>query len=101
MTIGVMPPGPQRKYPGSHFVGLRRTPIEFLSKVRSYGELSHFTIGSLHFFLLSNPGQIKDVLVTHHQNFNKSLGLQKAKRLFWIILAGTLQGSQKRGHLIL
>ena len=81
MKIGNWPPGPRRYYPGSHFVGLRRTPIEFLTKVRSFGELSHFTIGSLHFFLLSNPDHIKDVLVTHHQNFHKSLGLQKAKRL--------------------
>jgi len=40
-----------------------------------------FSLGFIRFVLLTHPDLIKDVLVTHHQNFVKGLGLQRARQL--------------------
>jgi cytochrome P450 len=38
-------------------------------------------MGGEHLFIASDPAVIKDVLVTHNQNFHKSRGLERTKRL--------------------
>ncbi len=76
------PPGPKEKYPGSLLLEFRRNPIKLLMRVaQEYGRIAHIRFGWAHAFLLSDPELIKDVLVTHHQYFIKSRGLQVAKRL--------------------
>ncbi|MCS6925788.1 MAG: cytochrome P450 [Candidatus Binatia bacterium] len=74
------PPGP-RGLPGiGHLWSFRRDPLRFLQEsARRYGDLVHFTIASQHVFLLNHPAYIQDVLVTHHRNFVKGRGLERAK----------------------
>jgi cytochrome P450 len=48
---------------------------------RKYGDIAHFKVGREDVFLLNDPEMIKDVLVTHHQNFMKGRGLEMTKRL--------------------
>jgi cytochrome P450 len=59
-----------------------RNPLEFFeSLARTYGDLAHVRLGGEHVFVVSDPRVIKDVLMTHNQNFTKSRGLERTKRL--------------------
>jgi cytochrome P450 len=81
-TIHALPPGPRSLLPGRHLFAIRRDPIGFLRQLaREYGDLAYFTLGSQPVVLLSDPNDIRDVLVTHHQNFKQGRGLQRAKKL--------------------
>ena len=67
------PPGP-RGYP---LIGvlpqLRSDPIRvFLDAADRYGELVHLKAGPYHGFLLSEPGDIKHVLLDNARNYHKS-----------------------------
>lgn len=76
------PPGPKRTLPGENFMAFRRNPLTFFQGMaQKYGDLVHFKLGMEHVYLLNHPDYIKDVLVTNHQNFTKSRGLERAKRL--------------------
>lgn len=77
-----LPPGPRSRYPGSHLVAFRRSPLDFLQRLaRDYGDVAAVSLGRTRIFLVSDPELIKDVLVTHHQHFHKGPGLQRAKHL--------------------
>src|SRR3954470_134357 len=57
-------------------------PLEFFQGLaRTYGDLAHVRLGTEHVYLVSDPHVIKDVLMTHHQNFTKSRGLERSKRV--------------------
>jgi cytochrome P450 len=76
------PPGPK----GTPFIGslrrMQRDPLVFLRHVAAeYGDIAHFRLGGFHAFLLSDPGDIEDVLVTHHRRFTKGRALQRARRM--------------------
>ena len=82
MKTACYPPGPKRKLPGSIFLAIRRDPLGFLNQLaRDYGDIVHFKVGPQRIFLLNQPDAIKDVFVTHSQNFIKGRGLQMAKLL--------------------
>lgn len=75
-------PGPKQIFPIINLLSLRRNRLGFLSQLaRDYGDLVYFQLGPQPVFLLNHPDYIRDVLVTHHKNFMKGEGLQRAKRL--------------------
>jgi cytochrome P450 len=75
-------PGPKQLFPVINLLSLRRNRLGFLSQLaREYGDLVYFQLGPQPVFLLNHPDYIRDVLVTHHKNFMKGEGLQRAKRL--------------------
>lgn len=75
------PPGPRGRF-GLQALAYRRDPLAFLTGLaRRYGDISHFRIGSQHFYLLNRPDYINDVLVTNYRKFTKGLKLQRAKYL--------------------
>src|SRR5918911_3719827 len=77
-----LPPGPKRKPLGLDFVAFRRNPVPFLmNAARLYGDIVYFKMGPQDVYFLNHPDYVKDVLVTHHQNFIKGRALQRAKRL--------------------
>ena len=81
-ATAVLPPGPRPFFPGANIIGIRRNPIQFLTKIaEEYGEVAYFKLGPQPVFLLNNPDHIRDVLITHNRNFMKGEGLQRAKRL--------------------
>ena len=52
-------------------------------------------MGGEHLFIVSDPAVIKDVLVTHNQNFHKSRGLERIK----VLLGEGLLTSEDALHL--
>lgn len=82
VTIPRRPPGPKRKFYGANLFVYRRNPLAFLEAVaHEYGDIAYFKFGPQDVFFLNHPDYIRDVLVTHHQNFVKGLALQRSKRL--------------------
>jgi cytochrome P450 len=59
-----------------------RDPLAFFSNLaRTYGDIVSYRMAGEHLFLVGDPQHIKDILVTHNQNFMKGRGLQRSKRL--------------------
>ena len=76
------PPGPRSRYPGEFALAVTRRPLEFLpSLARRYGDVALFRVGNQPIALLSNPADIRDVLVTNAKSFHKGRGLERAKML--------------------
>jgi cytochrome P450 len=77
-----LPPGPKRRFLGLDFITYRRDPISFIERMaREYGDISYFRMGPQDVYFLNHPDLVKDVLVTHQQNFTKGRALQRSKRL--------------------
>src|SRR2546427_5157144 len=75
-------PGPKSLIPGRALLTFRRDPIAFLmSTARDFGDIACFGAGSQQYFLVNHPDHIKDILVTHHADFKKGRGLERAKRM--------------------
>lgn len=82
MSVQLRPPGPHPRWPAISFFAYRRNMIEFLERAaREHGDMVYFKIGPQDVYFLNHPDYIKDVLVTHQQNFIKGRALQRAKRL--------------------
>ena len=78
--LQTLPPGPKSLIPGRALLTFRRDPIAFLmSTVREFGDIARFGAGSQHYFLVNHPDHIKEILVTHHADFKKGRGLERAK----------------------
>ena len=76
------PPGPKRNLLIGNLIAFRGAALDFLQRLaRDYGDISYFKTGPQEVFFLNHPDYVKDVLVTHHQNFIKGRALQRAKRL--------------------
>jgi len=96
-TATALPPGPrlsafqQLVYrPGAG------NPLPFFTNLaRTYGDVVTYRMAGEQVFLVSDPHLIKDILVTHHRNFLKGRGLQRAKRL----LGEGLLTSEGQHHL--
>jgi len=52
-----------------------------MSTARDFGDIACFGAGSQQYFLVNHPDHIKDILVTHHADFKKGRGLERAKRM--------------------
>jgi cytochrome P450 len=76
------PPGPKSKLFGGNFRAFRRDALAYLQRaVSEHGDIIYFKLGPQHAFFFNHPDHIKDVLITHHQNFIKGRALQRSKRL--------------------
>ncbi|HEY2066209.1 MAG TPA: cytochrome P450 [Gemmatimonadaceae bacterium] len=79
---GAIPPGPRSRYPGEFALAVTRRPLQFLpSLAHRYGDVALFRVGNQPIALLSNPADIRDVLVTNAKSFHKGRGLERAKML--------------------
>src|SRR5882672_8682654 len=76
------PPGPKASLLNSIVYRPGRDPLQFFAGLaREYGDLAYLRMANEHLFVASDPAVIKDVLVTHNQNFHKSRGLKRVKAL--------------------
>ena len=92
----VFPPGPQPSFLNTIIYRPGRDPLVFFSNLaRQYGDLAYLRMAGEHLFVASNPAVIRDVLVTHNQNFHKSRGLERIK----ILLGEGLLTSEDAFHL--
>ena len=90
------PPGPKTSFLSTLTYRPGRDPLEFFSAIaREYGDVAYLRLASEQLFVVSDPAVIKDVLVTHNQNFHKSRGLEKIK----ILLGEGLLTSEDDFHL--
>jgi cytochrome P450 len=95
-AIRAFPPGPKRSLLRSVIYRPGRDPLEFFSGLaREYGDLAYVRMANEHLFIVSDPAVIKDVLVTHNQNFHKSRGLERIK----VLLGEGLLTSEDAFHL--
>lgn len=96
MAVVPFPPGPPERFPAQGMIAFRRDSLGFLTELRRrYGDIAHFQVGREHFYLISRPEWIGDILVTHQRNFHKSRALQAAKR----VLGEGLLTSEGEFHL--
>lgn len=87
MALPLYSRGPKRKLPWLQALAFYRHPLDFLTRLtREYGDLVHFHIGPRHIWLLNHPDHIKDVLVTRHRNFAKTLGFLRKPEATWLKL---------------
>src|SRR5437899_5450504 len=98
--LQTLPPGPKSLIPGRALLTFRRDPIAFLmSTARDFGDIACFGAGSQQYFLVNHPDHIKDILVTHHADFKKGRGLERAKRMLGnglLTSEGTYHHRQRR-----
>ncbi|WP_432776201.1 cytochrome P450 [Brevibacillus gelatini] len=73
--------GPRGLPISGNMLAFRKDPLQFLrNAVAEYGDVVHFRFGpKRHVYLLTNPDQIKEVLVTKQDHFKKGKGLQVAR----------------------
>lgn len=73
--------GPKGLPFSGNLFAFRKDPLNFLMKAqREYGDVAHIRFGpSRHVYLISDPEQIKEVLLTKQDAFHKAKGLQTAK----------------------
>jgi cytochrome P450 len=76
------PPGPKPGFPGSRLLRFRKNPLAYFEHMaREYGDISHVKLGRKNIFLLNHPDLIRDVLVTHHENFIKGGTFARTRKL--------------------
>ena len=67
------PPGPKGNPLLGSLLDFARNPGNFLLETaRQFGDVAYFRILNLHFYLLTNPDDIRDLLVTQADKFRKS-----------------------------
>ncbi len=77
-----VPPGPKSRFPGDLLLRMSRERIALLRRMaHTYGDVSEITLGKQRIVLLTNPDDIRDVLVTHQKLFRKGQALERAKVL--------------------
>lgn len=66
--------------PGRLLLAFRSDPLGFLSRLaKDYGDVAHFRIGGMEYWLLNDPELIHEVLVKEAHRFTKGPALQRAK----------------------
>ncbi|GAB4440729.1 MAG: cytochrome P450 [Chloroflexi bacterium OHK40] len=75
-------PARPRALPGATLIAFQRDPIGFLSRAAArHGDVAAFQLGPQPVVLLSNPDDIREVLVTNSRSFVKGRALERARRL--------------------
>ncbi|EJL47363.1 cytochrome P450 [Brevibacillus agri] len=79
--MGVTISGPRGLPISGNLLAFRKDPLQFIrDAVAEHGDVVHFRFGpKRHVYLLTNPDQIKEVLVTKQDHFKKGKGLQVAR----------------------
>lgn len=95
MAAVLAPPGPRSIIPLGALLRFRHDPLVFLTHLaRQYGDVAQVSFGSQQLVLLNHPDHIHDVLVTHHRNFHKGRGLERAR----VLLGNGLLTSEGEFH---
>ncbi len=89
-------PGPKARFPGDMILRMTRARIELMrSMAHTYGDVSQITLGKQRIVLLTNPDDIRDLLVTNQRIFRKGQALERAK----ILIGEGLLTSEGDAHL--
>ena len=83
MSVAALVPGPKGNAVLGHMPAFRRDPLNFLLDcAREYGDWVPLRLGPRRAFLLGNPDDIEEVLVTQYRNFSKGPALKRSGVLF-------------------
>jgi len=92
-----LPPGPRPRFWASLALRLILDPLRTMEFIaRSYGDIAYFKLGHERVFLLNHPDYIKDVLVSHGQNFIEGRAMQAGRRVIGDVLLTTDGGVHDR-----
>jgi len=90
-----LPPGPKSLIPGRLLFEMIRNPLGFLENAaRTYGDVVYFKLGFRSHCLLTQPGDIKDVMITRSGSFTIGYVLQKAR----VVMGNGLVNSEMPLH---
>lgn len=90
-----IPTGPRTFVPGRFLRIMQRDPIPFFTAMaRDYGDIAQVRVFGRPIILVNHPDLIRELLVTQHRSFHKSLVLQRTK----IILGQGLLTSEGELH---
>ena len=82
MKANTNPPGPKGLPIVGSLPALVRDPPKFLRKIADeYGDIVHFKMARLNYYLLNNPELIQDVLVNRSENFVKAPAWRRGKAI--------------------
>lgn len=76
-----VPPGPRARYPGQLLCLVAQDKIRFFSELARHGDVSQVRFGPRRVVLLSNPDDIRRVLVTEQKKFTKGENLAQTEPL--------------------
>ena len=83
MAVAALAGGPKGNIVLGHMPAFRRDPLNFLLDcAREYGDWVPLRLGPRRAFLLGNPDDIEEVLVTQYRNFSKGPALKRSSLLF-------------------
>ncbi len=83
MPTSDLPPGPKGHFLLGMLPEIRRDEFDFLNRlVAEYGDIVFLRVVNHPVYILSNPQDIEEVLLTNHENFIKSVFLRESKALF-------------------
>ncbi len=75
-------PGPRSKpFVGNYFEFHKNPPLFLEHLAKTYGDVAHFRLGQKNIYQLNHPDFIRDVLMIHAKDFEKTGGLKRAKRV--------------------
>jgi cytochrome P450 len=81
MSREFTPSAPRRGFPGAAILAFQRDPTGFLTRLAGNGDVAPFRLGPQLAVLLSDPEDIREVLVARSKGFVKGRALERAKRL--------------------
>lgn len=91
-----LPPGPKGLPVVGSLFDYFKNILGFLTRIsEDYGDVVYYKLGSRKMYLLNDPEDIKDVLITNNRNFEKSRALKRSK----IILGEGLLTSEGEFHV--
>lgn len=90
------PPGPKSRFPGDLILRITRQRLAMLREMAAtHGDLSQMRLGKQLIVLLTNPEDIRDLLVMNQKLFRKGQALERAK----VLVGDGLLTSEGEAHL--
>jgi cytochrome P450 len=94
-AVRLKPPGPKGRMLLGVLPEFRKDPAGFLEKIaRQYGDVVYLPLGRQHIYYVGHPDAIRDILVTHQNQFKKSRMLERAR----VLLGDGLLTSEGEHH---
>lgn len=88
------PPRLRARYPGEFIAAMVRDRLGTFERMAAHGDVVQVNAGRQRLVLVSNPEDIKSVLVTNSRDFRKGRGIERTK----ILLGEGLLGSEGEFH---
>ena len=76
-----LPPALKTDWIGGNFRSFRKAPTEFLTRLKTLGDITSFRMGPQQGYFINDPELIRDVFVVNAHKFMKGRALQRAKSL--------------------